>query len=119
MKQDVVLLEDVTVTIRELTPRDIQFVMSNLSDLISGGDFTMGSLSGEKYDQIMTLLKRICQVEGKRELDDLGFSEFEKIYETFKEVNSSFFLILGMGSQMAQVPEAEQPMTQGESLTTQ
>lgn len=112
MKEKIVKLDnDRTVKVKELRFKDAIKVASNFEELFS--DFSVKDLVGEKFEIFKDLISGIVEFPEGEELEDLYFSELEKVLNAFKDVNESFLGLIkyvGLGGQETiSTPSTEQP----------
>lgn len=90
MKQQTIKFEEFDVTIKELRIKDILKVISNVKEVFSDEDLDLHKLVEEKFDTIVDIASGFIVITSGSTLDDLTFSDIDKLVEPFKEVNASF-----------------------------
>lgn len=80
------LNSQITVTVLELTPRDVKHALS----LMQQGDIDFMKLLNEDWDDALTKLSGVIRAD-KGDLLDVSFSEIDEIQAAFLEVNQAFF----------------------------
>ena len=124
MAQAVVQLEDFKVTIKELRIRDILKVVGNIKEIFDEEDLDIQKLVEEKFDLIIDIVSGFIVVTGDDyTLEDLTFSDIDKLTPEFKAVNQSFLdKMSSMGltaSNLLPTPtDEDQPQTQLEEDST-
>jgi|GEM_PF-5154403 len=111
MKQKTITINDQKITIKELTPRDIKNVFSNLIEVFSDENLDVKTLIIDKYDTVIDIAKNFVNVENG-EIDELGFSDLEQIIPAFKEVNESFLVMMGRFDLDKVLPQEQAKSTQ-------
>jgi hypothetical protein len=76
----------ITVTVLELTPRDVKHALS----LMKNGDIDFMKLLTEDWDDALAKLSGVIRAD-KGDLLDVSFSEIDEIQAAFLEVNQAFF----------------------------
>jgi len=89
MKQEIIKLGDLKVTIKELRIKDVRMAIANIKEIFDE-NVDMEAFINEKYDIILDIAKNFIDVEGEYELDDLTFSDIDTLTPAFKRVNKSF-----------------------------
>jgi len=95
MKQVVVELDEFKVTIKELRIKDVLKVIVNVKEVFGDKDLDLQKLVEEKFDTIIEIATSFITPQGDHTLDEISFSDIDKLIEPFKEVNSSFLDKMG------------------------
>jgi len=111
LEKVVELRDGVKVTVRELTPKILRNLLVGLpqEELEKQiADFFIHGL-----EEVISLLGDCIEIEGVS-VQELSFSEIEKVWEAFREVNRSFFALLTLTGAISEL--TFQPKTQSEIL---
>jgi hypothetical protein len=120
MKQSVIDLNGVKVTIKEITPRDAKLVLANFYKALSDPKLDMMMFIEEKYDHIVDLTKNFIVMPANVSVDELGFSDIDLIIEEFKVVNKSFLdklVLMGVLNQSETTPKTDLKVLKKPSTT--
>jgi hypothetical protein len=85
------LRDDLSVTVLELTPRDIKNALGLTQ---KGGEIDFERLLTQDWDDAIAKLAGVIQAD-QGSLEDLSFSEIAEVKDAFMEVNAAFFDLLG------------------------
>jgi hypothetical protein len=85
------LRDDLSVTVLELTPRDIKNALGLTQ---KGGELDFEKLLTQDWDDAIAKLAGVIQAD-PGSLEDLSFSEIADVKDAFMEVNAAFFDLLG------------------------
>lgn len=96
------------VIIRELRPKDVRMLLQSMMDNLEA--VTMRDMVTAKFPEVCRNLEDCVFPPSGETLEDLSFSEIEVVIEGFKEVNQSFFNLLGpINGLQSLMPSISQP----------
>lgn len=90
MKSVILDIDGIKIQIKEVTPRDAKKIIASIGEIFGDKDLDIATFITDKYDLVIELTKEFIIVDPGHSIDELGFSDIDKIIESFKEVNQSF-----------------------------
>jgi hypothetical protein len=87
-------LEDVKVTVRELSVSEIRNIAFNIKDVANSDINIMGTITDNWQVMIEHVGQYISLSDDSVKLEDLYPSEVEKVVAAFRECNASFLAVL-------------------------
>lgn len=121
MKQDVVEIDGMKITITELKVKTARKVLSNVIELFQN-DINVEALLNDKYDLLVDIASEFVIMPEGMSIDDLSYGDIKnKLFPVFKEVNESFLDdIMGFMPVMNPLLDQDDPMNlSSEDSTTQ
>ena len=90
MKQDVIEIDGMKISVTELKVKTARKVLSNVIELFQD-DINVEQLLNEKYDLLVEIANDFVIMPKGKSIDDLSYGDIKnKLYPVFKEVNQSF-----------------------------
>lgn len=90
MKQEVIEIDGVKITVKEIKVKTARKVMSNVIELFKG-DVDLEALLNDKYDILVEISKDFIEMPDGKGVDDLTYGDIKNtLFPVFQKVNESF-----------------------------
>lgn len=91
MKQEILIIKNHKILIKELTVRDVCSIWTNLDDILNEEDIEAETLTPEKLDLIRHIAKSFIIMPEDFTIEKLSAEHLELIAPVFMRVNQSFY----------------------------